>query len=186
MNDFIEWLEGLNTQTLTDELKDDIITRVDELVFETAINNRKEGVQEGYDTAVDIMKLKLDDMQNMKKLILLIGFIIATLVVNAQEIIQSYALDVGEWNIYTEKWDWEIRKKCNVKFILQGDVILANDAAESTYYTYETIYNDEYTASWNAYDEDRRRCIISMTYKGEDREKFLIVIYNDVCYRYIW
>ena len=62
MNDFIEWLEGLNTQTLTDELKDDIITRVDELVFETAFNNRKEGVQEGYDTAVDIMKLKLDDM----------------------------------------------------------------------------------------------------------------------------
>ena len=121
----------------------------------------------------------------MKKLILLIAFIIATLVLNAQEIVQSYALDVGSWNSYTDSWDWEIRKKCNVRFILQGDIILANDEAESTYYTYETLHADDEKASWNAYDEERRKCIVSMVYRS-DYEKYLIVMYNDVCYRYIW
>ena len=32
MNEFIEWLNGLETQTLTDELKDDIIEKFEEAV----------------------------------------------------------------------------------------------------------------------------------------------------------
>ena len=32
MNDFIEWLNSLETQTLTDELKDDIIEKFEEAV----------------------------------------------------------------------------------------------------------------------------------------------------------
>lgn len=98
-----------------------------------------------------------------------------------QTYIQSYALDIGHWNNNYRKWDWESTKKCNVLFTLQGDVILSNDKANSTYYTYETINK----GSWKALDEKRRECIISIVYNEPDY-CFLIVIYNDICYRYIY
>jgi hypothetical protein len=99
----------------------------------------------------------------------------------SQIYIQSYALDIGHWNNYYREWDWEPTKKCNILFTLQGDIILSNDKANSTYYTYENIDKD----SWKVLDEKRRECIISMIY-NEPNYNFLIVIYNDLCYRYIY
>jgi len=43
----------------------------------------------------------------------------------------------------------------------------------------------EIEASWSAIDEERRNCIVSMKYNSNSGNYF-IVMYSDVCYRYIW
>ena len=44
MEDFEEWLENLETQTLTDELKTEIIERINELEDDAYENGRNEGI----------------------------------------------------------------------------------------------------------------------------------------------
>ncbi len=117
----------------------------------------------------------------MKKLLLVLCLLIS-IITTAQESIESYALQVGHWNEYLEKFVYDEVKTCNVKFLLQGDVIIANDIAKSIYYTYETIHNDELAATWKALDEQRRNVIVSL-YFGKDSSVFT-VIYDDVCYKY--
>ena len=117
----------------------------------------------------------------MKKALLTLIVVLISLISMAQEVLQSYALQVGHWNEYSETYSWEPLKTCDVKFLLQGDIIIANDAAESTYYTYETLTATETTASWSAYDEERRKCIVSLV---GGVSSYFIVIYNDVCYKY--
>lgn len=118
----------------------------------------------------------------MKKIILILIIVLTSLVNIAQESIESYALQVGHWNKYLEDFVYEEVKTCDVKFLLQGDVIIANDAAKSIYYTYETIHNDELAASWKAFDEERRNVVVSL-YFGKELSVFT-VIYDDVCYKY--
>jgi len=95
----------------------------------------------------------------MKKLILSIAFMVMSLVLYAQKTMNSYALQIGHWNSYSETYSWESLKFCDVKFFFQGDIIIANDVAESTYYTYDVIIQDDYSSSWNAFDEQKRKCI---------------------------
>lgn len=120
----------------------------------------------------------------MRKFLLTAFVVMLTFVGTAQEVINSYALDVGYWNIYTEEWDWETRKKCDVSFILQGDLIISNDLVKSTYYTYQTLTNDDFLASWLALDEKRRECMVSI--KINANNNYFVVVYSDICYRYIW
>lgn len=59
--DFVEWLESLPTQTLTDELKESIITEVDSLIFDIKETVFAEGITEGKEKTVEIIKDFLDD-----------------------------------------------------------------------------------------------------------------------------
>jgi hypothetical protein len=59
--DFVEWLENLPTQTLTDELKESIITEVDSLIFDIKETVFAEGITEGKEKTVEIIKDFLDD-----------------------------------------------------------------------------------------------------------------------------
>ena len=117
----------------------------------------------------------------MKKLLLVLVLSLICLIGSAQKTMTSYALQIGHWNSYSETYSWESLKFCDVKFFFQGDIIIANDVAESTYYTYDVIIQDDYSSSWNAFDEQKRKCIVSLV-NGE--EICFIVIYNDVCYKY--
>ena len=53
MNDFIEWLNGLETQTLTDELKEDIIEKFEEAVEASNIDAYADGKT---DTIDEVLK----------------------------------------------------------------------------------------------------------------------------------
>jgi hypothetical protein len=117
----------------------------------------------------------------MKKLFLIIVLLLTCLIGSAQNTIQSYALQIGHWNYYSEKYSWEAIRYCDVTFLFQGDIILANDEAHSTYYTYEVLTQNDVASSWNALDEEKRKCIVSLV-SGEDVT--FIVIYNDICYKY--
>lgn len=120
----------------------------------------------------------------MRKFLLTAFVVMLTFIGTAQEVIKSYALDVGYWNYNTEDWDWETRKTCNVSFLLQGDVIISNDLVGSTYYTYEALESSDKQASWLALDEERRECMVSMKFNKVNN--YFVIIYSDICYRYIW
>ena len=64
----------------------------------------------------------------MRKFLLTALVVMLTSIGTAQELIKTYALDIGYWNYSTENWDWDSRKTCNVTFFLQGDVIISNAA----------------------------------------------------------
>jgi len=117
----------------------------------------------------------------MKRLIFTLILLLFSSISVAQEKLDSYALQIGYWNFYTERYDWQETKVCDVSFFVQGDVIIANDYAESTYYTYECTLKSKTICSWLAYDERRRKCWVSMVF-GET--SFFIVTYKDMCYRY--
>jgi hypothetical protein len=118
----------------------------------------------------------------MKKLIMLIVFCLSVLCSIAQEVLNSYSLELGRWDPRLEDWSWETTKPCDVKFILQGDIIIANDIAKSTYITYKQTDSGEHYGVWLAYDEKKRDCTIGMYFSP--KINWLIVIYDSICYRY--
>ncbi len=120
----------------------------------------------------------------MRKFIISTALIFICFLSRAQEFIQTKWLDVGTWNNYSKTLDWEQRKNCDVGFLLQGNTIIANDYAKSTYYTYETINDTPPSFSWKALDEKRRECRILMKF-FEDYTYF-IVMYDNFCYRYVY
>lgn len=54
--DFKYWLEGLDLQTLTDELKDEIFTRVEMVILNEGEERFNSGLEEGIETAKEAIK----------------------------------------------------------------------------------------------------------------------------------
>ena len=54
--DFKRWLRDLDLQTLTDELKDEIFTRVEMVVLNEGEERFKSGLEEGIETAKEAIK----------------------------------------------------------------------------------------------------------------------------------
>ena len=61
IEDFKEWLEDLDIQTLTQELKDEILTSVEILVLNSEEDRFNEGLEEGIETAKEAIKNFLED-----------------------------------------------------------------------------------------------------------------------------
>jgi hypothetical protein len=61
IEDFKEWLEDLDIQTLTQELKDEILTSVEILVLNSGEDRFNEGLEEGIETAKKAIKNFLED-----------------------------------------------------------------------------------------------------------------------------
>ena len=120
----------------------------------------------------------------MRKTILTMLITATTLFTSAQTTIETYLFEVGNWNTRTKKWDWKPSAECNVRFLLQGNAIISNDLANSTYYTYETVSMEYPNASWKALDEKRRECMIIMSFF--ETYSYFIVMYDSVCYRYTY
>ncbi len=120
----------------------------------------------------------------MKKTFLIISFFIISFISLSQQTISTYAVQIGNWNYYYEEYYWESLKPCDVDFLIQRDVIIANDIARSTYYLYENFDINKSFASWKAVDEDDEECIISIVYK--DNLTYLMVTYDAICYKYFF
>ena len=56
IDDFKYWLKDLDLQTLTDELKDEIFTRVEMVVLNEGEGKFNEGLEEGIETAKEAIK----------------------------------------------------------------------------------------------------------------------------------
>jgi hypothetical protein len=120
----------------------------------------------------------------MKKLILILVVVLSSFVSKAQDVMDTYAVEIGYWQEKDQDWYFDDFKMCEVSFIIQGKMIIANDMNKSTYYLYNMLLDEKDMTSWNAIDEKDRECVISMALKDDYR--YFIVIYDDICYRYYW
>ena len=120
----------------------------------------------------------------MKKIFLIISFFIVSFISLSQQTISTYAIQIGNWDYYYEEYSWEALKPCDVDFIVQGDVIIANDIAKSTYYLYDNFNINKTFASWNAVDENNIECVVSIVHK--DGLTYLMVLYDAICFKYFF
>lgn len=118
----------------------------------------------------------------MKKLLLLIVFCFMFLCSIAQNVLNSYAIEIGRWDSRIDNWAWDPAKECDIKFLLQGDIIIADDAAKSTYFTYKQTEEDDHYGVWLAVDEKKRECVVGLYF--DPKISYLVVIYDQIAYRY--
>lgn len=119
----------------------------------------------------------------MRKLLILVMLTIG-IMVNAQETIQSYAVDVSFSKNQSGDWKFKKRKDCHVLFTISGNTIKSNDKAHSIYTTYENLSTTNKEASWNALDERNLNCVITIGYNGP--ESYIIIKYPNSCYKYFF
>jgi len=112
------------------------------------------------------------------------AFVLVGFTTKAQELIKTYALEFGRWNVKTKDWDWEPRNFVKLDMLMYNDVIIIDDEARSVYIAKKLIHNTEEETRWSGFDNDKVDCYISMfTY---DNENYLVIVYRNICYRYIY
>lgn len=121
----------------------------------------------------------------MKNLLLSFVFVLINVAQSfSQEFINSFANEFGTWSDYSQTWIWSDVNRVEINFILQGNIILSNDKAKSTYITSNDAHVDGNTYTWSAVDEKGRDCLIIMSViNGYD---CLVILYDDLCYRYYY
>ena len=120
----------------------------------------------------------------MRKLLLALALVFVSLVSNAQQIINTYAVEFGVWDSENEEWVWDEPIETDISFIMKGKYLYATDAAESTYFLYDELMDKRKYMSWLAVDEEQLECVITIS--TLDDGAYVIVMYDDTCYRYSW
>jgi hypothetical protein len=118
------------------------------------------------------------------KLLLFIFSVIISLSSLSQSTINSFANQVGDWSYYYRDWIWGDFNKANISFVIQRNVIIANDKNKSTYTTLDVLFEDDYSISWNAIDERGRECTVMMSVVNG--YNCLLIIYPTMCLRYYY
>lgn len=124
----------------------------------------------------------------MKKLIFLILLSILTINVFSQSTSYAYKLEMGTWNIYSEKWNWQDPIDIDLTFTLSKTYVSINDKAKTYLKIIEADKNqnddDLMSNSWICNDESGRRCVFTMM--GFKKKSLIVysIMYNDTCFRY--
>jgi len=124
----------------------------------------------------------------MKKLILTVLASFLTLTLVAQTTIHSTAIRIADWNETTENWDWNGEwKDQNINFLLQGNVILVNDKANSTYTMLDEGKLVDNYFEWKAIDEGRLKCTFMMSVEADENNyQYIMVVYSDRLFKYVY
>lgn len=120
----------------------------------------------------------------MKKLFLILALVFVSLVSNAQQTIDTYAVEFGVWDTENEEWVWDEAIETDISFTMDGKYLYASDVAESTYFLYDKLMDKRNYISWMALDESQLECVITIS--TLDDGAYVIVMYDDTCYRYSW
>lgn len=129
----------------------------------------------------------------MKKLIFALALTLCTLALNAQWV--SYRNQVGIWNTYTKKWDYQSIYEAKIPVSFEKTRIVFENEANSVLRIVEDLgkdnrYNDDgvkvESYSWMAIDNKGKRCRVSMNFIDNPEYDPLIVhvMYDDVIIRY--
>ena len=117
----------------------------------------------------------------MKRLLLIICLLF-TLVTQAQRtVVHTIKVTTGHWNNMEEDWIWERSKYAIINFLMQGNTVIADDVAESTYTTFDLIVDTKEIVMWDAVDEKSRSCNFIINYTVPET---ISVMYSDVIYVY--
>lgn len=117
----------------------------------------------------------------MKKLLLSL-LLLVTLTVQAQRtLVHTNKVTTGHWNNMEEDWIWERSKYAIINFLMQGNTVIADDIAESTYTTFDLIVDDGKMTMWDAVDEKSRSCNVIINIATPPT---LSIMYGDIIYVY--
>lgn len=122
--------------------------------------------------------------KTMRKLFLILALVFVSLVSNAQQTIDTYAVEFGVWDTDNKEWVWDEAIETDISFTMKGMYLYASDVAESTYFLYDKLMDKRNYISWMAVDEEQIECVITIS--TVDDQPFVIVMYDDTCYRYSW
>ena len=116
------------------------------------------------------------------KRILLILCLLVTLVTQAQRtLVHTNKVTVGHWDGIQEDWIWEKPKYTLINFLMQGNTVIADDVAESTYTTLDLVVDEGNITMWNAIDENNINCSFIINNASPEN---VSVMYSDVIYVY--
>ena len=126
----------------------------------------------------------------MKQLVTIAALFFAfSFTVKAQQVFHATKSYQGRWNAYTGKYTWGSANEVDIRFTIQGDIVLVGDRAGSTYTTGAQLTNQTnsdggHEYSWRARDENGTSCVFKLINYG-DGSKLMEVFYSDYAYMYV-
>jgi hypothetical protein len=118
----------------------------------------------------------------MKKLLLIV-VLLFSLNSYAQSVIQTFAAQIGYWNEYTEKYNWESAVKANITFTIQNGYIFSTDKNNSVYEIVKLESSTKTEGIWSATDEEGGECAVIIKY-NEDDDNIFVIVYDTFCVKY--
>lgn len=126
----------------------------------------------------------------MKKLLTLAALFFAFAVsTNAQQVYHATRSRKGFWNANTQQYSWASNYyNVDIRFTIQGDIVLVGDRNGSSYTTTQQITNQvnndgSHEYSWKARDENGVSCVFKLI-NYNDGSKLMEVFYSDYAYMY--
>jgi hypothetical protein len=126
----------------------------------------------------------------MKQLIAIAAIFFAfSFTTKAQQVYYAVKSYQGTWNNSSQKYVWGTPNNVNMRFTIQGNIVLVNDRNGSSYTTGTQIVNridsdggHEY--GWSATDESGVTCTFKLV-NYNDGSKLILVLYSNYAYMYV-
>jgi len=118
----------------------------------------------------------------MKKLLLIL-VLLFSLNSHAQSVIQTFAAQIGYWNVTTEKYSWNTVIETDITFTIQNGYMFATDKNNSVYEIVKLQSSAGTEGVWSATDENGDPCTIILKY-NEDDSNIIVVVYDTFCVKY--
>ena len=124
----------------------------------------------------------------MRRTLLTILLLVIATTITAQTTISTEASRSADWNEIFQRWDWNGEwQEVKIDFLLQGNVVLVRDKANSTYTMLGDSKEFDGSAIWDAIDEKHLRCSFMMTGQpDENNYYYILVMYNNVLIKYAY
>ena len=126
----------------------------------------------------------------MKKILTITALFFAfSFTTKAQSVYHATKSYEGTWNSYSQKFVWGSANNVDIRFTIQGDIVLVGDRVGSTYTTGTQLtdqWNDDggHEYSWRARDEKGISCIFKLI-NYNDGSKLMEVFYSDYAFMYV-
>lgn len=117
----------------------------------------------------------------MKKLLLILTLLFTLNIFSQRVVIHTDKVSTGHWNTIEENWIWEPVKYTFINFVIQGNTVIVDDVAESTYKLFECTVDKPKFSMWTALDEQNIECNFIMNFTNPNT---VSVMYSDVIYVY--
>ena len=124
----------------------------------------------------------------MRRTLLTILLLVIATTITAQTTISTEASRSADWNKTFQRWDWnEEWQEVKIDFLLQGNVVLVRDKANSTYTMLGDSKELDEAFVWDAIDEKHLKCSFMMTRKpDENNYYYILIMYEDVLFKYAY
>jgi hypothetical protein len=126
----------------------------------------------------------------MKKLLTLAAlFFSFAITTQAQQVYHATKSRKGVWNASTQQYSWaSTYYNVDIRFTIQGDIVLVGDKVGSTYTTATQVTNrvnndGSHEFAWKARDENGTSCLFKLI-NYNDGSKLMEVFYSDYAYMY--